>query len=136
MPAGGGPPALHRHAPLEVYRVEQGELALYVEDDEGEVQRIVARPGDAVLVPGGRAHTVRNESRAGARAYVVFSPGTEIECFMRAAGALAGDGRPDLAEAHGARGAPRDRDDDAAGSRGAAANADSAAAGRGSPPAS
>jgi mannose-6-phosphate isomerase-like protein (cupin superfamily) len=99
LPAGGGPPALHRHAAAEIYRVERGELAIYLEDD-----RIAAGPGAVVSIPGGRAHTVRNETDAEAHAYVVFAPGTEIERFMRAAGALA---QPDpaavmaLAERHG-----------------------------------
>jgi oxalate decarboxylase/phosphoglucose isomerase-like protein (cupin superfamily) len=107
LPAGGGPPMLHRHAPEEVYRVERGELALYVEDERGEVRRIVARPGNVVHIPGGRAHTVRNESDRDALAYVVFTPGAEIERFMRAAGELGARGEPRieevlaLAERHG-----------------------------------
>ena len=107
MPAGGGPPALHRHAPEEVYRVEHGELALYVEAGDGEIRRILATPGDVVHIPGGLAHTVRNESGAAARAYVVFTPATAMEGFLRAAGALGADGPPRiedvlaLAERHG-----------------------------------
>ena len=99
LPAGGGPPALHRHAAAEIYRVERGELAIYVEDS-----RIAAGPGAVVSIPGGRAHTVRNETDAEARAYVVFAPGTEIERFMRAAGALTAPGPAEvmaLAERHG-----------------------------------
>ena len=99
LPAGGGPPPLHRHAADEVYRVERGELAIYLEDD-----RIAATPGSVVHIPGGRAHTVRNESEANAHAYVVFTPGTEIEHFFRAAGALAAPGPAEvmaLAERHG-----------------------------------
>ena len=99
LPAGGGPPALHRHAADEVYRVERGELAIYVEDD-----RIAATPGSVVHIPGGRAHTVRNESATDAHAYVVFTPGSEIERFMRAAGALAAPDPAEvmaLAERHG-----------------------------------
>jgi mannose-6-phosphate isomerase-like protein (cupin superfamily) len=99
LPAGGGPPALHRHAAAEIYRVERGELAIYVEED-----RIAAGPGAVVSIPGGRAHTVRNETDTEARAYVVFSPGTEIERFMRAAGALTAPGPAEviaLAERHG-----------------------------------
>ena len=53
-------------------------------------------PGSVVHIAGGRAHTVRNESRAAASAYVVFTPGAEIERFFRAAGALAGDDSPRL----------------------------------------
>ena len=55
MPAGGGPPALHRHDPEEIYRLHHGELAVYLEDDDGEVQRHLATPGMTVHIPGGRA---------------------------------------------------------------------------------
>ena len=82
IPAGGGPPAMHRHPSEELYRVEAGELAVY---REGE--RIVAGPGAVVHIPGGAAHTVRNESSEPARAYVIFSPGTEMEAFVRAVAA-------------------------------------------------
>ncbi len=107
LPAGGGPPMLHRHEPAEVYRVQHGELALYVEDDDGDVQRIAAQPGSVVHIPGGRAHTIRNESDDEAHAYVVFAPGTAIERFIRAAATLATTGTPEvedvlaLAEQHG-----------------------------------
>ena len=107
LPAGGGPPGLHRHAPEEVYRVQCGELTLYVEDDRGDVQRVSAGPGAVVHIPGGRAHTVRNESGAEALAHVVFSPGAEMEQFVRSASALAAGGEPGvedvlaLAERHG-----------------------------------
>jgi oxalate decarboxylase/phosphoglucose isomerase-like protein (cupin superfamily) len=107
LPAGGGPPALHRHAPEEVYRLERGELAIYLEDDEGDVRRISAQSGAVVHIPGGRAHTVRNESGTDALAYVIFAPGTEIERFLRAADDLAAQGEPGienvlaLAQRHG-----------------------------------
>jgi oxalate decarboxylase/phosphoglucose isomerase-like protein (cupin superfamily) len=107
LPAGGGPPMLHRHEPAEVYRVEHGELTLYVEDGDGEVRRIAAQPGAVIHIPPARAHTVRNESDDEARAHVVFAPGTEIERFIRAAAALAAAGAPRvedvlaLAEQHG-----------------------------------
>jgi len=86
IPPGGGPPALHRHSPEEVYRGTAGELAVYLQQD-GEVRRIAVTPGVVVHIPGGRAHTVRNESDADARAFVVFTPGAEIERFFRAAAA-------------------------------------------------
>jgi mannose-6-phosphate isomerase-like protein (cupin superfamily) len=94
---GGGPPGLHRHAADEVYRVDAGELAIYV---GGE--RRVTRAGEVVHIPGGTAHTVRNESGAEARALVVFSPGSEMEAFVRAAAVA---DRPEdvaaLAQRHG-----------------------------------
>jgi mannose-6-phosphate isomerase-like protein (cupin superfamily) len=83
MPPGGGPPGLHRHVPDEIYRGLQGEFAVYIED-----QRIALRPGDVVHIPGGAAHTVRNESEEEALAYVVFSPGADMERFVRGAAAL------------------------------------------------
>jgi mannose-6-phosphate isomerase-like protein (cupin superfamily) len=95
IPAGGGPPAMHRHPSEELYRVESGELAIY-----RERERIVAGPGAVVHIPGGCPHTVRNESDAEARAYVVFSPGTEMERFVRAAAANPEDILA-LAEANG-----------------------------------
>ena len=101
MGPGGGPPGLHRHAPEEVYRVHRGRLTVHLEDGRGEVQRIVAEPGTVVHIPGGRMHTVRNESREDASAYVVFTPGTEMEQFLRAAHRLAGAGPPEIADVLG-----------------------------------
>jgi oxalate decarboxylase/phosphoglucose isomerase-like protein (cupin superfamily) len=83
IPAGSGPPGMHRHPSAEVYRGDEGVLALYVENEAGSVQRIAVTPGDVVHIPGGRAHTVRNESPFDARAYVTFVPGTEMEQFVR-----------------------------------------------------
>jgi quercetin dioxygenase-like cupin family protein len=81
MPPGGGPPALHRHAPTEVYRVLEGEFAFYLGDE-----RTIARAGAVVHIAGGREHTIRNESSRPARAYVTFLDGAEdMEGFMRSA---------------------------------------------------
>jgi mannose-6-phosphate isomerase-like protein (cupin superfamily) len=94
MPAGGGPPLLHRHEPAEVYRVESGEFAMYLEDEAGEIERVVARAGDVVHIAAGRAHTIRNESDEHARAYVTFVPAGGFEAFARGASELAADGPP------------------------------------------
>jgi oxalate decarboxylase/phosphoglucose isomerase-like protein (cupin superfamily) len=107
MAPGGGPPLLHRHDAVEIYKVERGELAIYLEDDAGEVARVVADTGSVVAIPGGREHTIRNESPTQALAYVVFAPGSEIEHFVRAADELAAQGTAEpadvlnLAERHG-----------------------------------
>jgi mannose-6-phosphate isomerase-like protein (cupin superfamily) len=86
LPPGGGPPGMHRHPSAELYRIERGELAIY---REGE--RIAAGEGDVVHIPGGAAHTVRSETDAAAEAYVVFTPGTEMEGFVRAVAAAPAD---------------------------------------------
>ncbi len=104
MPPGGGPPMLHRHDAFEAYRVDAGELAFYLEREDGEVARTVAGPGSVVAIPGGREHTVRNESGAYAEALVVFTPGAQMEAFARAAAALSDPAPADvtaLAAAHG-----------------------------------
>jgi oxalate decarboxylase/phosphoglucose isomerase-like protein (cupin superfamily) len=98
IPAGGGPPALHRHDPQEVYRVESGELAVYLEGADGVVARTVAAAGDVVHIPGGRAHTVRNESGSDVDAYVVFTPGGPVEAFVRDAARLGAAGPPATAD--------------------------------------
>jgi mannose-6-phosphate isomerase-like protein (cupin superfamily) len=94
IPAGGGPPALHRHDSFELYRVERGRLAFYLAADSGEVRRSEAGEGEVVAIPSGREHTIRNESAKQARAFVVFTPGGEMERFALAAsevGEEAGD---------------------------------------------
>lgn len=88
MQPGGGPPMLHRHAPTELYRVDEGELTFYVEDADGIVRRTSARAGDVICIPARREHTIRNESPEPARALVVFSPGRPMERFARDAAAL------------------------------------------------
>ena len=89
---GGGPPMLHRHEEFEMFRVESGELAFYLEGEDGETTRRLASAGDVVAIPGGREHTVRNESAAPARAFSVLSPGAGMERFARGAGELAAHG--------------------------------------------
>lgn len=85
---GGGPPHLHRHEAVELFKVEQGELTFYLADEAGEVDRRTAGPGEVVAVPGNREHTIRNEAAAAARAFAVLSPGDRMEQFARAAAAL------------------------------------------------
>lgn len=89
IPAGGGPPLLHSHEPAELYRVVRGELALYIEREDGVVERHVAGPGEVVHIPARAAHTVRNECDEAAHAFVVFTPAGELEGFIRGVGALA-----------------------------------------------
>ena len=107
IPPGGGPPMLHRHDPFELYRVWSGELAIYLEGQDGAVTRTVAGPGTVVPIGGGLEHTVRNESDEEAEAVVVFSPGAPMERFARAAGDPGRHRAPSqdevlaLAEAHG-----------------------------------
>lgn len=96
MAPGGGPPVMHRHAPGELYHVLAGEFAFYIEDEYGVVRRSTASAGEVVPIPGGRPHTIRNESPADARAFVVHAPGEQMERFACAAAALASNGSPSI----------------------------------------
>jgi mannose-6-phosphate isomerase-like protein (cupin superfamily) len=107
MAPGGGPPLMHRHGPGELYHVLEGEFAFYIADEVGTVHRTTATAGAVVPIPGGRSHTIRNESPAGARALAVHAPGDVMERFAHAAAALARTGSPtvddvlELAGRHG-----------------------------------
>ena len=94
IPAGGGPPMLHRHLPAELYRLDDGELAFYVATESGDVNRTIATAGEVIHIPGGREHTIRNESGREAAAFVVFAPGGSMEQFIRAAAAAGEDTGP------------------------------------------
>jgi mannose-6-phosphate isomerase-like protein (cupin superfamily) len=98
MAPGGGPPLMHRHASGELYHVLAGEFAFYIADEAGTVHRTTATAGAVVPIPGGRSHTIRNESQAGARALTVHAPGDAMERFVRAAASLARDGAPTVGD--------------------------------------
>ena len=97
MPPGGGPPVMHRHAPGEIYYVQEGEFAFYLGHPAESVRRITARAGEIVPLAGGTAHTIRNETDADARAFVVHAPAAVMERFSYAAADLAANGRADMA---------------------------------------
>ncbi|WP_322919235.1 cupin domain-containing protein [Nocardioides renjunii] len=97
MPPGGGPPVMHRHDPGEVYHVLEGEFAFYVGPPGGDIRRTVVSAGEVMSLAGGTPHTIRNESDAGAVAFVVHAPGAPMEGFTRAAAALAEDGDTTMA---------------------------------------
>jgi hypothetical protein len=54
-----------------------------------------------VAIPSGREHTVRNESSEEAAGFVVFSPGAEMERFIRAAATARMEDVLALAAEHG-----------------------------------
>ena len=96
IPAGGGPPMLHRHAADELYRVETGTLTFYMANDEGEIVITQNEAGDVVYIPGGAEHTIRNETSRPSKAFVVFSgDAAPMENFLRASAEMARDGSLD-----------------------------------------
>lgn len=65
----GDPASCSKLSEDELYLVVAGEVVMTVADDEA-----VLRPGDAVYVPQGVAHGVRNESSAPAELVLLFGP--------------------------------------------------------------
>jgi hypothetical protein len=51
MPPGGGPPAIHRHSPSEIYYVLEGEFTFYVGDADTTPRPLTAIAGDVVPLP-------------------------------------------------------------------------------------
>jgi mannose-6-phosphate isomerase-like protein (cupin superfamily) len=112
MRPGGGPPAMHAHDAAELVVVLEGSITA-MRGDPAAPERIDAGPGQAVAIPGGQPHTIRNLGDRPGRYVTVFAPPGGMEGFIaEAAGALAGagDGPPSpelvervlgLAAAHG-----------------------------------
>ena len=87
-PGFAGPP-LHVHpAAEESYAVVSGTLDVCV----GDQWRKLA-PGEAVTVPAGTPHTLKNESGAEVRLVNVHKPALEFERFFRRFHALACSGK-------------------------------------------
>ena len=76
---GFGPP-LHSHSYRELFYVVEGEYEFTLERD-GELERILGKPGSAVAVEGGVAHTFRNAGTATGRLLFVHMPAALEEFF-------------------------------------------------------
>ena len=76
---GFGPP-LHRHDYRELFYVVEGEYEFTVEQDGG-MQTVRGRPGTAVSVAGGVAHTFRNAGDSQGRLLFVHLPAALEEFF-------------------------------------------------------
>jgi quercetin dioxygenase-like cupin family protein len=79
---GFGPP-LHRHPETEIFHVLEGRYRFEVDG-----QRLIAGPGDAVVVPGGAAHGFVNITGAPARQLVQILPAMDAAGFFQGLGAV------------------------------------------------
>jgi mannose-6-phosphate isomerase-like protein (cupin superfamily) len=84
-PAGGGSPVLHTHPPAECFYCLAGSLTVYREAADGTLDELELTSGRAAFVPGGVAHTYRNQGVVAAR-FIVVSEGDVMERFFRNAG--------------------------------------------------
>jgi quercetin dioxygenase-like cupin family protein len=86
---GFGPP-LHRHRETEVFYVLEGR---YLFEIDG--RRFVADTGDAVIAPGGCAHTFVNITDAPARQFIQILPGLDAAAFFLGLGDVMANGNLD-----------------------------------------
>lgn len=60
---------VHEHVD-QFFRIEQGKARFIF----GRRRKVIAREGDAVIVPAGTVHNVQNASRKALKLYTVYSP--------------------------------------------------------------
>jgi quercetin dioxygenase-like cupin family protein len=89
---GFGPP-LHRHRETEVFYVLEGR---YLFDVDG--RRFFASIGDAIVAPGGCAHTFVNVADAPARQLIQILPGLDAAAFFLGLGDVMASGNLDSAK--------------------------------------
>jgi quercetin dioxygenase-like cupin family protein len=86
---GGGVPGAHVHPEQEErFEVVSGTMAFRV-----GLKRIVAGPGEAVVVPAGRMHRFENAGDEAAHVLVEVRPALEMERLFETVVSLAGEGR-------------------------------------------
>jgi mannose-6-phosphate isomerase-like protein (cupin superfamily) len=60
VPAGGGPPTLHRHEYSEVFYLLDGEFEISTLDADNHLQTVTLKAGDTVAIPSMAWHTFKN----------------------------------------------------------------------------
>jgi mannose-6-phosphate isomerase-like protein (cupin superfamily) len=74
VPAGGGPPTLHRHEYSEVFYLLEGEFEISRLDAENRLQTATLKAGDTVAIPSLAWHTFKNVGAATGILLAVHSP--------------------------------------------------------------
>jgi quercetin dioxygenase-like cupin family protein len=86
---GFGPP-LHRHRETEVFYILEGQYLFEVDG-----RRFLAEVGDAIVAPGGSAHTFVNATNAPARQFIQILPGLDAAAFFLGLGDVLANGNLD-----------------------------------------
>jgi mannose-6-phosphate isomerase-like protein (cupin superfamily) len=90
MPAGGGPPMLHRHVYAETFYFLSGEFEVSTADIGRRLRTFRAGAGDTVAIPSLVWHNFRNTGDTPGRFLVVHSP-TDMENLLREVGQSVAD---------------------------------------------
>ena len=114
MPAGGGPPMLHRHRSLEIYRVEEGELASTSATPRALLEGSWSAAGRRRSSPAARS--TRSATSPASRARLRRSRARRRAGGLREGGGSSGEA-VEPSEVLRSPGLPRDRDHPPAGRR-------------------
>ena len=74
VPAGGGPPTLHRHAYSEVFYLLDGECTVSTLDADGRLQTMTLSGGDTIAIPSMAWHTFKNVSARTCTLLAIHTP--------------------------------------------------------------
>lgn len=73
VPAGGGPPVLHRHEYTEIFYFLAGEFEVSTADEQLTVSTLQLKPGDTLSVPSMAWHTFKNVGSIPGKFLVIHS---------------------------------------------------------------
>lgn len=90
VPAGGGPPTLHRHHYAEIFYILDGQFEITTleaepDDAESKVRTMIATQGDTVAIPSLAWHNFKNVGETSGKFLAVHSP-SGMEQFAREIG--------------------------------------------------
>ncbi|MET7257130.1 cupin domain-containing protein [Dyadobacter fermentans] len=85
VPAGGGPPAIHRNQASKVFYFLEGSFDIYSLDSNHKINIIRAEPGDIVSIPAMQWHNIKNIGSTTGRYLGIHSP-PQMEPFIREVG--------------------------------------------------
>lgn len=85
VPAGGGPPTLHRHAYTETFYFLEGEFEISTADSDYRLLTLSAHAGDVVAIPSMAWHNFKNVGDTQGRFLVVHNS-TIIEGLLQELG--------------------------------------------------
>ena len=74
IPAGGGPPTMHRHEYAEVFYFLEGEFEVSTLDDANMPQTMLLGAGDTVAIPSMVWHNFKNAGSAMGKLLAVHTP--------------------------------------------------------------
>ncbi|MCF2502035.1 cupin domain-containing protein [Dyadobacter sp. CY107] len=90
VPAGGGPPVIHRNPASKVFYFLEGIFQITTVDSDSQVRTVRTATGDMVCIPAMTWHNIKNVGETTGRYFGIHSP-PQMEPFIREIGQLIDD---------------------------------------------